>query len=95
MPSKFESDSMITAHFALGVIVVTLLTFQHIGGIIYKKTLESKKVTMFTSLLGNLKKGHQILGFAIYLITKATVLVGILVYGDFPLLYKINSILFL
>lgn len=86
MPDKFEADPVIVAHFALGVIVLVLVVFQHIGGVIIKKTLEAKKATCLTPLLGNFKKMHLILGGVLYLITKATVLVGIWVYDWIELL---------
>ena len=83
---KFENDRVIQTHFALGVIVLVLVFFQHVGGIVIKQTMQAKKPNMFTGLLSTLKKGHQMLGLVIYLITKATVLVGIWVYDYFDLL---------
>lgn len=88
---KFENDRVIQTHFALGVIVLVLDFFQHIGGVIIKHTMEAKKPTIFTGLLSTLRKGHQINGFVLYLVTKATVLVGIWVYDYFELLFNFLS----
>ncbi len=52
-----------------------------------KKTLESKNFNFLTSKLSQIKKIHRIIGYTIYLLTKASVLTGIWIYDYIELLY--------
>ena len=84
---KFKNDKTITAHFALGVIVLNLIVIQHIFGFIMKKSLDSKNNNCFNSKLTQIKKIHRFIGYTIYIFSKACVLTGIWIYDYIELLY--------
>lgn len=83
---KFQSNAVITAHFALGIIVVFLIVMQHLFGFLMKKAMQSKEMNSFTEKLPQMKYMHRYMGYLIYFVSKATVLTGIWVFNDVRLL---------
>ena len=82
MEVKFQTNSVITAHFSLGIIVVFLIVMQHLFGYLMKKAMRSKEMDSLTEKLPQMKYMHRYMGYLIYFISKATVLTGIWVYND-------------
>ena len=56
--------------------------------------MESKKFNPLSSRLPQIKKVHQVIGYSIYFLTKAQVLIGIWIYDYIELLY-LNLFIFL
>ena len=68
-----ENDNIV-AHFALGIMILVLMTVQLFFGLLVKNNLESLNGS---ERVYYLKRVHQILGYILYLLTKINVAIAV------------------